>query len=204
MGRKSNTDQRREEIIKAFMSVVANKGYAGASIQEIAKAAGLTPGLIHYHFKSKQEILITLFAQLEALVNQRMAARMDSLNEAAPLAALEALIDAFLAVDDSSNLMAVKCWTMISAEAVNNPELSQQYQRVLRKQLTLIEKLVKQATGKATVGKGQQRKIQSIAAAILAAIQGSFLLASVAPGMIPPGSAASSIKLMAKGLLQNG
>jgi TetR/AcrR family transcriptional repressor of bet genes len=210
MGRKTNTDQRREQIVLAFMRVVASNGYSGSSIQEIAKAAELSPGLIHYHFKSKQEILITLFSHLESLINDRMAARNNQLNKAEPptaknaMNAIDALIEAFLSLDASSDQLAVKCWTMISAEAVYNQELSQEYRRVLRKQLALIEKLSMQAfdSTKSAAKKMDKRKIRANAAAILAAIHGSFLLASAAPGLIPTGSAASSIKLMARSLIQ--
>jgi len=42
------------------MSVVARRGYAGATTPQVASAAGLAPGLIHYHFQSKQELLLEL------------------------------------------------------------------------------------------------------------------------------------------------
>jgi len=35
----------------------ARYGYQGASIDRIAKAAGLTKGAIYYHFKDKEELL---------------------------------------------------------------------------------------------------------------------------------------------------
>ena len=36
---------------------MAKRGYDGASVADIAKAARLTPGLVHYHFKNKQELI---------------------------------------------------------------------------------------------------------------------------------------------------
>jgi TetR/AcrR family transcriptional repressor of bet genes len=198
MGRRPNTEQRREQIVTAFMSVIVRKGYSGASIQDIAQEAGLTPGLIHYHFESKQEILATLFARLERLVNRRMEAGIRKLGKAGPLAGLDALIDAFLALDDTADRLAVNCWTMISAEAVYNPALGPTFKKVVHSQLRRIEEYVERALG----GKAQGKKIRANAAAILAAIHGNFLLASTSPGAIPAGSAAGSVKLMARGLLR--
>ena len=55
----------REVILKAAMQVFAEKSYAGASIREICKAAGVTKPVLYYHFRSKehlyQELLIDIF-----------------------------------------------------------------------------------------------------------------------------------------------
>ena len=56
----ANTEHRRAAIVSAMLPVMAQHGYERATIQAIAREAGLTPGLIHYHFKSKQEILVSL------------------------------------------------------------------------------------------------------------------------------------------------
>jgi len=64
MARPSNTDQRREQITRALQAVMAKKGYDRASISEIAAAAGLAAGLVHYHFDSKLEILLAVLDRL--------------------------------------------------------------------------------------------------------------------------------------------
>jgi AcrR family transcriptional regulator len=55
----------REVILKAAMQVFAEKSYAGASIREICKVAGVTKPVLYYHFRSKehlyQELLIDIF-----------------------------------------------------------------------------------------------------------------------------------------------
>ena len=58
MSRASNTDDRRAQIVDALIAVMAKHGYDGASIADIARKAGLAPGLVHYHFDSKLEISI--------------------------------------------------------------------------------------------------------------------------------------------------
>ena len=58
MPRPSNRAQRREEIANALMRIMAKKGYEGAALSDVAAEAGLTQGLIHYHFKDKMEILL--------------------------------------------------------------------------------------------------------------------------------------------------
>ena len=47
MARPSNTEERRQQIVQGLLRVMAERGYERASIAEIARAAGLTPGLVH-------------------------------------------------------------------------------------------------------------------------------------------------------------
>src|SRR5262249_30829735 len=97
MARPSNTDERREQITQAMVKVMARRGYDGASIGDIAKAARLTPGLVHYHFKSKQEILLEalhlLVVRHEAKLDERLAAVAGD-----PGAEVAAFIDVHLGV----------------------------------------------------------------------------------------------------------
>lgn len=48
----------RDQIVEAAYQVLAEKGYEAASIKEIAREAGIASGLVHYYFKSKDELLL--------------------------------------------------------------------------------------------------------------------------------------------------
>ena len=37
---------------------MARRGYAEATVARVAAEAGLAPGLVYYHFKSKEDILV--------------------------------------------------------------------------------------------------------------------------------------------------
>ena len=56
-------EDRREQIIDAAMRVFAQKGFSNATNKDIAREAGITPGLIYYYFESKEALL---YAILEA------------------------------------------------------------------------------------------------------------------------------------------
>jgi len=60
MGRKSNADQRRREIIWALYDCLAEQGHEKVTIKSIAARAGLPYGVIHYYFKDKEEIISEL------------------------------------------------------------------------------------------------------------------------------------------------
>ena len=60
MGRKSNAPKRREQIVWALYDCLAEKGHEKVTIKEIAAQANLPPGVIHYYFTSKDEIVSIL------------------------------------------------------------------------------------------------------------------------------------------------
>ncbi len=53
-------EDRRAQILDAALKLFAEKGYKGASNQNIADAVGISPGLIYFYFKNKEELLFAL------------------------------------------------------------------------------------------------------------------------------------------------
>ena len=50
-------DDRRDQILGAALRVFAEKGFDRATNKDIARAAGITPGLTYHYFKSKEDVL---------------------------------------------------------------------------------------------------------------------------------------------------
>ena len=67
--REQKKAQTRERLLDAATQVFANKGYAAASLDEIAEEAGLTKGAVYSNFDSKDDLFVTL---LEERVDPRM------------------------------------------------------------------------------------------------------------------------------------
>ena len=55
---------RREEILDAAGRLFADRGYAAVSASEVARQAGVTPGLLHHYFGGKRGLFITLVERL--------------------------------------------------------------------------------------------------------------------------------------------
>ncbi|MFZ6734771.1 TetR/AcrR family transcriptional regulator [Undibacterium sp. Ji42W] len=189
MSRKSNTEQRRKEIVFALLSVMAEHGYEKATILAIAKQAGLAPGLIHYHFKSKGEILLYLVRLLAAM----SLARYEVLAASASTAQekLLAYINARLAKGEGAMPEAVSAWVVIGAEAVRQPEVRAVFQEAIAAELVLIQALLTECLQyqKKTTG-----AVAELAAGLLAFIEGAFQLASAAGDIMPQGYAATTAR----------
>lgn len=51
---------RRNQLTRAAYKVVSRKGYYNFTVRDIAKEAGLSTGLVHYYFKNKDDLLVSV------------------------------------------------------------------------------------------------------------------------------------------------
>jgi AcrR family transcriptional regulator len=58
---KQKDDKKVDQIFKATLSLVKQKGVAGITMSEIAKAANIATGTLYVYFKSKEELIYTLY-----------------------------------------------------------------------------------------------------------------------------------------------
>lgn len=72
---------KKQKIIAAAARVMAEKGYEKASIKDIAREADITPGLVHYYFQNKEEILSDLLLQ----ASNQYTRDMQSLQQSVPV-----------------------------------------------------------------------------------------------------------------------
>lgn len=185
------------QITHALVKVMAKEGYDGASIGAIAREAGLAPGLVHYHFRNKQEILLAALGEIvarnERALETRLAAAADD-----PVAEVAAFIDVHLGLGAHADPEALACWILLGGEALRQPEVHLAYAAALQGAVARLN---------GVLGAGVARGVftcastEAIAAAIVATIQGYFVLAATAPGAVPKGSAAACTHAMAAGLL---
>lgn len=191
MPRPTNTQERRRQIVEGLRQVMASRGYERATIAAIAQAAGLTTGLVHYHFRSKQEILLEL---VESLAGKLSARYQAMLHEESPQAMLEAFIDSRLLTGEGADPEAVACWVTVGTEALRQAEVGEVYRRLMLAQRDMLQAILDRFPH-------PPKSTEEAATAILAAIEGCYQLAAAVPELCPPGFAARSIRAMAKGLV---
>ena len=74
MGRKSKASERRDQIIWALYECLSEKGHEKVTIKVIAGQAKLAPGVIHYYFQSKDDII----SNLAETIIEKYSKRLDS------------------------------------------------------------------------------------------------------------------------------
>ena len=72
---KKSVEQRRAEILDVTCEVVVERGFGSTRIADVAERLGVSTGLIHYHFATK-DVLLTEMLRTEAERDIAKARRM--------------------------------------------------------------------------------------------------------------------------------
>lgn len=156
-----------------FARVLADHGYAGATISAVAAEAGVAPGLVHHHFESKAELLSCLLRHLIT----RFRARIDRHQGEGD--ALLDYVDAALKLDERADITAARCWVGVFSEAIRSKTLFGQMRRLIDTEIVAIQ------------SRAGGRFSAHDAGAVLAFVIGSLVLGAFAPrrtaGFAAPG-----------------
>lgn len=88
---KEDAAETGRQILEAAESLFLDKGYDKVSLEEIAAAAGVTRGAVHWHFKNKQGLLMALRDNAQEPF-RKLAQELSEHPDAASLARLGDLI----------------------------------------------------------------------------------------------------------------
>ncbi len=97
-------EDKRERILRAAEQVFARRGFFSARVAEIAREAGCADGTIYLYFKSKDDVLISLFeSRMEELVGLLQATIE---KETSAPGQLRALVRTYLALVEQQPALA--------------------------------------------------------------------------------------------------
>jgi len=65
------TDSTADRLIAAAFSVLTDKGWASSSVRDIARQAGVAPGLLYHYFGSKQGLLTAVLERYHIVTELR-------------------------------------------------------------------------------------------------------------------------------------
>lgn len=68
----------RDKIFRAATLVFEEKGYSGARMQEIADKAGINKALLHYYFRSKDQLFMAVFQVLISKMFEKIFATFNA------------------------------------------------------------------------------------------------------------------------------
>src|SRR5256714_675602 len=73
--RDSTSSPKRDAILRAAIDVFAERGFFNAQVADVARAAGVAAGTVYLYFKSKDDLLVSIFerSMREGLAKGRAA-----------------------------------------------------------------------------------------------------------------------------------
>lgn len=118
---RPSSDQRRTAILDAVVRVIIDIGYTEMTVADVAKAAGVSSALVHYHFSSKSELISA--ALRAASDDDKQFRESVAADEGSALSRIERVLCESLPDDanDGSWLLWIETWgeTRRSAEIRN-------------------------------------------------------------------------------------
>lgn len=148
-------EDRPREICAAALEVFAEKGFAAAKLDEIAKRAGVSKGTLYLYFKDKEDLF-------RAVVRDTVAPNIDAIQAAVMAAGLPfaQLVPMFLGrfADLATRLPVGAVAKMVIGESRNFPELAKVWHdQVASKALAMLAGLIENAQEKGEVRSGDPR-----------------------------------------------
>jgi len=122
--RKASRQIRRQQLIEATISVLAQKGQTGLKLQDVAEAAGLSYGLVNFHFETKEKLLIET---LRFMAAEYRANWLEALAGAGESASRQ--LDALIKADFNDNVYTpsrLMAWCTFWGEAQSRPYYQQE------------------------------------------------------------------------------
>lgn len=177
-------DNKHSRLLDACKTVVAEKGVRGATVVEVARTAGITPGLVHYYFPSKQALVLALFERLA----EGFATRL----QGAGLPTVQQFVEAALALGEGADPEGVRAWVWLSAEALHDPELNDRWHATATQWIDLVAGALERQ------GVAEPREV---AGTVVSTVLGAWQLGTAAPGALPRGSAAGGLLRLVDSLL---
>lgn len=84
---------RRKQLIDATISAIAEHGLSRITLAKVASCADMSPGIVNFYFKSKEQLLLATLREIAAEFHSQIRATIDTTDD--PARTLLLLIDAF-------------------------------------------------------------------------------------------------------------
>ncbi|MCO5105490.1 MAG: TetR family transcriptional regulator [Burkholderiaceae bacterium] len=94
---KEQSAQTRARLIEAARAQFEQHGYARTTLEQIARAAGLTRGAVYFHFADKAALFRAMRDEVELPLVDRIGPELVACNDGDPLAAVERFLLAVMA-----------------------------------------------------------------------------------------------------------
>jgi AcrR family transcriptional regulator len=73
-GSYKKSEVSRRQVLEAAVRALARRGYAKTSVSDIAHAAGMSKGAVHYHFESKDDLIAKVLDHCAEVTRERVEA----------------------------------------------------------------------------------------------------------------------------------
>src|SRR3984957_11607999 len=161
-------DTRRRQLVEVTIDSLAELGYVGTTLGQIAARADVSPGLVAHYFGDKDGLLDAAFRSLARRVGNQVRARLR--NASTPRGRIQAIIDANLAPEEFDRRTGT-AWLAFWGQVLQVPSLRRVQSVYQRRTLSNLRSSLKKLL--------PPDEAQRLAAMIAAMIDGVWLRAAL-------------------------
>ncbi len=165
---ESVEETRRGQLIEVTIDSLAELGYVGTTLAQIASRAGVSPGLVAHYFGDKDGLLDAAFRSLARRVSDHARSRLRQIST--PRARIQAVIDANLAPEEFDQRTGT-AWLAFWGQVLQVKSLRRVQSVYQRRTLTTLKSALNKLV--------PPDQAQSLAAMIAAMIDGVWLRAAL-------------------------
>jgi AcrR family transcriptional regulator len=124
---------RKTEILRAAIELIADEGYGSLSMRALARASGLKLGALQYHFRTWDALLVALVAYIESEIISAFESGVGELEQADVGEMIEFMLDEHVGTADGlfSDRLWAQLWAMEQVEPLVSDLLEELYARFL-------------------------------------------------------------------------
>ena len=161
-------ETRRGQLIEVTIDSLAEVGYVGTTLAQIASRAGVSPGLVAHYFGDKDGLLDAAFRSLARRVSDHARSRLRQIST--PRARIQAVIDANLAPEEFDQRTGT-AWLAFWGQVLQVKSLRRVQSVYQRRTLTTLRSALNKLV--------PPDQAQSLAAMIASMIDGVWLRAAL-------------------------
>lgn len=193
--REESRAETRARLLRSAATVFAQRGFAGASVEEIAERAGFSRGAFYSNFDSKDDVFLALLdAQIEAEVHTLRDALAD---DASPEAVLELLLARGAARRREARETTL-LWAEFWLHVVRHPDLAPKLAARQRAARTAVAEMIQSRC--AQLGVALPVPADQLASVLLAVDDGLRLQEFLDPDAVPGDLRARALMLVFQAL----
>lgn len=170
--RPSVEAERREEVLSATCEIIGEVGFRHVRIADIADRIGTSTGIIHYYFRTKEELLQEAFRFMVDNARERSITALDGVSD--PVDRLYAVIDVNLPTPADSRDWPI--WIHLWAESLRDPDIRKLNETSYARWLSLVQTIVEEGQ---EVGAFADLDAREFSGQLLAMIDGLVIQAVV-------------------------
>jgi AcrR family transcriptional regulator len=170
------TEVRREEIVRAALDVISERGFQDTRLADIAERAGTSAPAVLYHFTAKDEILDAVVSLVEDRFYEGVEATLEQ--EVGSVARLARFLQSAARDDDGEETATMwKMWLEIWTRALHEPHAARTRRTLDRRWRTVLSETIADAQRAGQLPKSvQPRRVALMLASLMDGLAVQFAL----------------------------